>query len=152
MVAEAVSIDGISLTAELAWDVVDYTDLYGRGPARGSDVVLAGVAGESPRARILGAWRFTIPMLVRGTYDGQTGLPAAVDPRITLGANLDYLRTNLVAPYATDTVTLVHTRQDGSTRSGACVVEDMQLAPHDGQRGHVVRCLLRVTVAAGELT
>lgn len=154
MADETVSLAGIDLTAEWAWRVVDFTPLYGRGTARGDDVLIPGAAGRTARPRLLESWTFALPMLIFGRNDGQTGNPASVSRRLTLGDNIDYLRDNLLAPYAggSATATLTHTRRDGYARTAAAIGIDLALVPHDGAKGEVVRASLVLTVPAGQLT
>lgn len=153
MPAETVTINSINLNVDGAWRVRDFTPLYGRGPARGRDLLLPSAAGETARARRRGAWTFSLEMLIFGSVDGQTSSPAS-DERATCGDNVDYLRDNLLAPYASGdaTVGLVHTRTDSTTRSGDVVGVDLLLAPHDGAPGRVMRASLVLVVPAGQFT
>ena len=153
MADETVTINSINLRVDRAWRVVDFTPLYLEGTPRGDDFTVPGTAGETARARVTGAHRFLLPIYVFGFVRGETGA-AATNPRLTLKQNIDYLRTNLLPPYSggAKTVTITHTFEDSSTRTGSCAVLGLDLAPHDGRRGWTLAGALDIKIMSGALT
>ena len=102
------TVDGISLNpANGAWGV--YGDKQGKGglvqlwveyDVRGEDRILPSVTGVIAYQRRMTATKHDLNLTVVGDVIGQTGAPA-MDQRVGLQTNLEYLRANVFAPVAT---------------------------------------------------
>lgn len=149
---ETVTIDGQSLTIDGAYELVDTTPLYQQGPARGQDVVIAGLDGRLARKRARDGLRITLMMYVKGEVDAATSNPAT-DKQTTLQDNL-LLLNDLLPPYTGGArqVTISHTTHDGTVRTASCVVERVTFSQYAGLRSPIRRAALDIWIADGELT
>lgn len=148
---EFITINSVELALDGAWRIIDPTVFLGQGPFRGTDRTVPGVAGTSKRPRVQGPMDVVAAMHVFGLKN-QAGV-AYADARLGLRGNLEYLRAQLLPPYASDSVTIVHTFSDAATRSGNCIVNELAVARTlNFGVGTVAVVTLDVTVLEGELS
>ena len=149
--AEFITINSVKLAIRGAWLLVDPTPFLGQGSYRGSDRVIAGEAGRLARTRVLDAMDLVVPMYVFGVNN--QGGTAHANARLGLRNNLEYLRANLLPPYTgSDSVAITHTFSDASTRTGLCIVNELQVAGAlDTHVGKAAVVSLDVTIIGGKL-
>ena len=148
---EFITINSIKLAVRGAWLLVDPTPFLGQGSYRGSNRVIAGEPGRLARTRVLDELELVVPMYVFGV-NNQAGTPHA-NARLGLRNNIEYLRTNLLPPYTgSDSVTVTHTFSDASTRTGLCIVNELQVSGAlDTHVGKAAVVSLDVTIIGGKL-
>lgn len=149
--AEIVSVNGLDLTIDGAWKLVDPTPLLGEAAYRGDDRTAPGVAGRSARPRVRDGLEVQLDMYVFGEKDSAGS--AHSDLRLGLRDNIRKLRTDLLPPHTGDSVTIVHTFDDATTASGECIVNELRIVgAHDGLKGNVAAAILDLVVLGGRLT
>lgn len=151
MADEYITINSVRLDLDGAWGMDDLTPFLGEGEYRGEDRLLPGVAGSNPRPRVLGPLDILAVMYVFGVKD-ETGT-AHSDRRLGLRDNIEYLRGELLPPYAGNSTTIVHTFSDAATRSGTCIVNEFRIVgSRDVGFGRVADTVLDITITSGSLT
>lgn len=120
------TIGGIAM-CNPAFEVRNLCDLWLPANQRGTDVVRPGVSGVKARLRRDTVTVRSLQLLILGSCD-TSGAPVA-DYFEGLQANIDYLRTNVVAPTGlTDgTRSAVLTMPDGTTRTEPVHVQQMEV-------------------------
>jgi len=148
---EYITINSVQLALDGAWRIIDPTPFLAEGRYRGRDRVVPGTAGAVKRARVLGPLGVVAAMHVFGVKD-ETGTTYA-DQRLGLRDNIAYLRGQLLPPYGSNSVTIVHTFSDAATRSGTCIVNELRVAStFEFGAGKAAVVTLDVTVLEGKLT
>jgi hypothetical protein len=146
--ADYITIGSTNLYVAGAWKLTDPTVFLGQGPFRGTDRIVPGAAGAVARPRVLGTYDVVTELMVFGKNDG-AGTPFA-NERLGIKANVATLRTNLLTGTS---ATMTHTFSDASTRTGACIVNELRVV--SGLEQHVaglVVLAMDVTLLAGKLT
>jgi hypothetical protein len=144
--SEYLTINSVILALDGAWELIDPTPLLGEGPGRGSNRIVPGVAGETYRPKVRGAWRDVLQMDVFGDKN-HSGTPYA-DYRVGMRTNVEYLRTQLLAANV-GSVPITYTMPTG-TRTGTCEVVDMQFTSRS-QTGNWTVCAMELVVLGGRL-
>jgi len=134
-----------------AWKVLNLHVLQQPADQRGDDRLIPGSAGVLPLRRRDTVTRHSLQILITGTHD-RTG--AAVADRFEgLQANIDYLRTNVVAPTGTGdgTRSAVLTMPDGTTRTEPIHVTGMQFGDVSLD-GSWMKAVLEISIPSGRFS
>ena len=120
------TIGGIAMLNP-AFKVQNLPELWLPANQRGTDVIRPGVSGVKARLRRDTVTVRTLRLLIVGSAD--TSGAAVADLFEGLQANMDYIRTNVVAPTGlTDgTRSVVLTMPDGTTRTEPAHVQQMEV-------------------------
>lgn len=148
---EFVTINSVELALDGAWRVIDPTPLLGQGGFRGDDRLVPGVGGATKRPRVQAPLDVLLRMHVFGEKD-ETGTAHTVK-RLGLRDNMEYLRSQLLPPYASDSVPIVHTFSDAATRTGNCIVNELRVvSTFEFGAGRAAVVAMDLVVLEGELT
>lgn len=145
---EYITINGVDLALDGAWELMDPTPLLAEGPARGANRVIPGQDGAVYRTKKRDVWRDVLPMDVFGDKDF-AGV-AHSNYRDGMRDNIEYLCANLLATNV-GAVTLTYTFPDAATRTGACEVREIR-ASSRSQIGNWTICALDIVLLDGRLT
>ena len=120
------TIGGVAMNCP-GWKVQNLAELWLPANQRGTDVIRPGVSGVKARLRRDTVTVRTLRLLIVGS-SSRTGTPVT-DLFEGLQANMDYIRTNVVAPTGTTdgTRSVVLTMPDGTTRTEPAHVQQMEV-------------------------
>lgn len=122
------SIGGVPLSTH-AWDHKNLHVMWEGADVRGEDRIIPFAHGVRPHRRYRTATTKSLELVIRG--DLTSGGAPNADGHSGLWANVNFLRTNVVDPVATEsgTRTAVLYLPDSTTRSGDVHVLGMELNP-----------------------
>jgi hypothetical protein len=143
------TIGGIAMNGA-GWKVLNLIELWMPADQRGRDRLIPGTNGVLAFKRRDTVTRRSLFMLFNGTtsYAGAE----ATDRYETLQLNIDYFRTNVVAPTgATDgTRSAVLTMPDGTTRTEPVHVEGLELGDYAAD-ARWARAVLSLSIPSGRI-
>lgn len=148
--SEYLTINSVPL-ATPAWKTVDVAPLFDSAPQRGENRVVPHANGRVAYLRRNDEWPIQLNLVIFGAYD-QNGVLAS-NKRLQLLTNIEYLKTNVVAPTGTGdgTRTAVWTQAGGTTKTAPVHVLRLtcaQIVPGSAS----VRAVLELVVPAGQFT
>lgn len=143
------TIGGVALNGP-AWKVLNLLELWQPADQRGNDRLVPGTAGVLAQQRRDTVTRRSLQMLIVGDVD-RTGA-AQADRFEGLQANIDYLRSNVVAPTGTGdgTRSAVLTMPDGTTRTEPVHVVGFEFGNFREDAGWV-RAVLTISIPSGRI-
>lgn len=147
--AGGLTIGGISLTT--TWcKVLNLVELWLPADQRGNDRIVPGASGALALQRRDTVTRRSLRIIVAGdvTYTGST----SGDAFERLQINIDYLRSNIVAPTGTTdgTRSAVLTMPDGTTRTEPVHVTGMEVGSYS-QDGRWMLATIELSIPSGRI-
>lgn len=143
------TIDGVSCHIDGCWTCLNVEELWTANAARGGNVVIPGSTGRRSYAWRVDESIYTLAFVFSGEND-HNGV-AWDSPWYGLQRNIEYFRSNVVAPPAAPTATVSASllMPDGSTRTANVQPRILTVA---GGGGSFVNGVLELVVPAGRFS